>query len=358
MKKILMPILFSVLFLGFNNQNSYSQSGMNALLEFCTGTWCGYCPCGHVKAHNIQLIRPQVLVLAYHGSGSDPYINFNGNNILGLLGLSSYPTGVVGRVSGIQSRNSWAGWVNVTSTDFYPAVSYSVTKNYNTSTRQLNVQVTATALRNIDTSAYINIVVYEDNLVYPQNFYAECGTPIGYHNDYVHDWVVRDMINGATGELLHATGWQQNTTAVKTWNYTVNNAWAANNLTVAIFAYLGNGSSINTMGSPVIQTWKEDLIPTGIGEPSKIPADYSLTQNYPNPFNPTTNIKFTIPKDGEASLKIYDALGNEVATYLEGFVKAGEYNALIDGANWSSGVYFYKLTTSEFTDTKKMTLVK
>jgi hypothetical protein len=356
MKKILLPFLFAVLFLGFNNQNSYSQSGMNALLEFCTGTWCQYCPCGHTIAHNIQVIRPNTLVLAYHGplGYGDPFDGFNGNNIIGLMGFSSYPTGVVGRVSGIQSRSSWAGWVNVTSSDFYPAVSYSVSKTYNTSTRQLNVQVTATALRNIDTSAYINLVVYEGNLVYPQT--GNTGCP-GSSN-YVHDWVVRSMVNGATGELLHATGWQQNTTAVKTWNYTVNNAWVANNLTVAVFAYLGNGSSINTMGSPVIQTWKEDLIPTGIGEPGKIPANYSLTQNYPNPFNPTTNIKFSIPRDGEASLKIYDILGNEVATYLEGFVKAGEYNAVIDGANWSSGVYFYNLTTSEFTDTKKMTLIK
>lgn len=356
MKKLLLPVLFAALFAGFSNQNTYSQSGMNALLEFCTGTWCQYCPCGDQIAHNIQVIRPNTLVLAYHGplGYGDPFENFNGNNIIGLMGFSGYPTGVINRVSGIQSRNTWAGWVNVVSSDFYPAISYSVTKNYNTSTRQLDVQITATALRNIDTNVYVNLVVYEDNIVYPQTGNSGCPGA----SNYVHEWVVRSMVNGATGELLKTASWTQGTTAQKSWNYTVNNAWNANNLTVAVFAYLGNGSSINTSGSSIVQTWKEDLIPTGVSEPGKIPANYSLSQNYPNPFNPVTNIMFAIPRDGEASLKIYDIVGNEVATYLEGFVKAGEYNAVIDGSNWSSGVYFYKLTTSEFTETKKMTLVK
>ncbi len=353
MKKILLPFLFAALFLGFN-QNSYSQSGMNAMLEFCTGTWCPWCPCGDVIAHNIQVIRPNTLVLAYHGpanSGNEPFSFFNGNGIISMLGFSAYPTGIIGRVSGIQSRGSWAGWVNVTSSDFYPAVSYSVTKNYNTSTRQLDVQVTATALRNIDTNVYINFVVYEDNIVYPQSGNGSCPGA----SNYIHEWLVRDMVNGASGELLKTASWTQGTTAQKTWNYNVNNSWVANNVKVAVFAYLG---SVSASAGPIVQTWKEPLIPTGVGEPSKIPASYSLSQNYPNPFNPTTNIKFSIPKDGEASLKIYDMLGNEVATYLEGFVNAGEYNAVIDGASWASGVYFYKLTTSEFTDTKKMTLVK
>ncbi len=354
MKKILTFVFLAALLAVFVPKTSYSQSGMNALLEFCTGTWCQWCPCGDDIARNIQTVRPQVLVLAYHGppnTSSDPFSFFNGNSIISMLGFSAYPTGIVGRSSGIISRGSWAGWVNVYSIDFYPAISYSVNKNYNASTRQLNVQVTATALRNIDTSVYINFVIYEDFIVYPQVGNSSCpGGP-----NYIHEWLVRDMVNGASGELLKTATWTQGTTAQKTWNYTINAGWAANNVKVAIFAYLGNVSSF---GAPIVQTWKEPLIPTGVGNPNYIPASYSLSQNYPNPFNPSTNIKFSLPKDGEASLKIYDIVGNEVATYLEGFVKAGEYNAAIDGTNWASGVYFYRLTTPEFTDTKKMTLLK
>ncbi len=67
MKKILLISFSIALLFGAGSRISYSQGGMNAMLEFCTGTWCQYCPCGDVYAHNIQNIRPQVLILAYHG---------------------------------------------------------------------------------------------------------------------------------------------------------------------------------------------------------------------------------------------------------------------------------------------------
>jgi hypothetical protein len=89
-----------------------------------------------------------------------------------------------------------------------------------------------------------------------------------------------------------------------------------------------------------------------------VPAVYELEQNYPNPFNPTTNIKFAIPKDGSVSLKIYDAVGRLVGTYLDGFIKAGYYNAEVEASNFASGVYFYTLYAKDFVQTKKMILVK
>jgi len=93
---------------------------------------------------------------------------------------------------------------------------------------------------------------------------------------------------------------------------------------------------------------------TGIvHEGIQIPNQYILDQNYPNPFNPTTNVHFSIPKDGDVSLKIYDMVGRLVATYLDGHVKAGNYNAEIDGANLSSGVYFYTLQAKDFVQTKE-----
>jgi hypothetical protein len=357
MKKIFFLSFLMTIMMAFGSGISYSQTGNNAILEYCTGAWCQWCPCGDLIAQGIQNVRPNTLILAYHGppnTGSDPMSFFNGNSIINLLGLNAYPTGIVGRESGIISRNQWGGWVNLTSNE-QPGVSYSITKSYNTSTRQLDVSVTATALRNIDTACYINFVVYEDGIVYPQTGNSSCPGS----STWIHDWVVRNMVNGPTGELLHASGWTQGTTATKSWTTTLSSAWVANDCIAAVFAYLGNGSSINTAGSPVQQTLKQSVTePVGVSSNTYVPSEYSLSQNYPNPFNPTTNIKFSLPKDGQASLKIYDIIGNEVATYLEGFVKAGSYNAEIDGSNWASGVYFYRLTTPEFTDTKKMTVVK
>ncbi len=88
------------------------------------------------------------------------------------------------------------------------------------------------------------------------------------------------------------------------------------------------------------------------------PVGFSLEQNYPNPFNPTTNINFTIPEPGLVSLKVYDLLGREVATLVNGRIPAGQHSYKFDASALSSGVYMYHLQTGEFISTKKMLLIK
>ncbi len=99
-----------------------------------------------------------------------------------------------------------------------------------------------------------------------------------------------------------------------------------------------------------------------------VPTKFELSQNYPNPFNPSTKIRFTIPASslnpfskGEGtfvSLKVYDVLGNEVATLVNEEKPAGVYEVTFDAAQLSSGIYFYRLTAGSFTETKKMTILK
>ena len=89
-----------------------------------------------------------------------------------------------------------------------------------------------------------------------------------------------------------------------------------------------------------------------------IPENYTLSQNYPNPFNPSTTIKFSIPQDGLVLLKVYNILGAEVASLVNGNKPAGTYNVTFDASDLSSGVYLYKLITPDFVQTKKMLLVK
>lgn len=91
---------------------------------------------------------------------------------------------------------------------------------------------------------------------------------------------------------------------------------------------------------------------------NKIPKEFSISQNYPNPFNPTTKLKFALPKSTNVILKIFDNLGKEISTLVNGDLKAGYYEYDFDGSNFSSGIYFYKIITAEFTETKKMVLVK
>jgi hypothetical protein len=99
--------------------------------------------------------------------------------------------------------------------------------------------------------------------------------------------------------------------------------------------------------------------PNGSGNlTSEIPDSYSLKQNYPNPFNPVTRINYSIPHNGAITLKVYDILGREIAELVNEYKKAGNYNVSFDGSKLASGIYIYKLATSDFTDVKKMTLIK
>lgn len=98
---------------------------------------------------------------------------------------------------------------------------------------------------------------------------------------------------------------------------------------------------------------------TGISSvEGEVPASYFLNQNYPNPFNPVTSIKFGIPKDGFVSVKIYDIQGREIRTLVSSDLKAGNYNAGFDASGLSSGIYYYKLVSGSYSETKKMILVK
>lgn len=96
---------------------------------------------------------------------------------------------------------------------------------------------------------------------------------------------------------------------------------------------------------------------------SKVTGEYLLQQNYPNPFNPSTSIEFSIPKNANSelsivNLKIYNALGKEVAVLINENLPAGAYSIQWDAKNFSSGTYYYKLSAGEFTETKKMLLIK
>ena len=88
------------------------------------------------------------------------------------------------------------------------------------------------------------------------------------------------------------------------------------------------------------------------------PNTFSLDQNYPNPFNPTTKIKYSIPSASRTTLKVYDILGMEVATLVNSEKPAGTYEVTFNAALLSSGVYFYKLQSGGFLQTRKMIILK
>jgi len=97
---------------------------------------------------------------------------------------------------------------------------------------------------------------------------------------------------------------------------------------------------------------------TGNAEKKISSIDFKLGQNYPNPFNPSTKIRFTIPRSSRTSLIIYDVLGNEISVLIDKDLSIGEYEYEFNGSSLPSGIYFYRLTSGRYSQTRKMILVK
>jgi len=361
MKKVIYTFLIAAfLIFGLYSEKAISQTDTNnVLLEYCTGTWCGYCPCGHqIIQQAILPTYPNTVVIAYHGTSSDPWYAYS-QTMLSAFGFSGYPTGVVGRTSGIISRSAWFSQVSYQAT-LQPGVKVAmINKTYNAGTRLMTATVNTTAVQNLPAGDYkVLFVITEDNLVYPQNHYASCGYT-GYINDYVHKHVVKAVINAPYGEALTSAAWNSGTTITKEFSFTLPSHILYTNATLNAIVYLNAGS---LSSGAAIQNAKvshmADFVITGVTPVNEVMSGYQLSQNYPNPFNPTTNIRFNVPKDGRASLKIYDIKGNEVAVYLDQDIKAGAYNVDFDGSKLTSGVYFYRLTAGTFSETKRMMLIK
>jgi hypothetical protein len=101
------------------------------------------------------------------------------------------------------------------------------------------------------------------------------------------------------------------------------------------------------------------FVVTGIEKNGQTAYKFALSQNYPNPFNPTTEINYSVEKQSLVNLVVYDALGREVAVLIKNELKpTGSYNLTFNANNLPSGIYFYKLTAGDFTDVRKMTLLK
>jgi hypothetical protein len=111
---------------------------------------------------------------------------------------------------------------------------------------------------------------------------------------------------------------------------------------------VGNGGLILRHGSPY----------AAVSEVAQSPMSFSLAQNYPNPFNPSTRISFDLPAAGFVTLKVYDVLGNEVSSIVNGVLQGGAHEVYFDARGLSSGTYYYRLQMGSTIATKSLTLVK
>lgn len=122
--------------------------------------------------------------------------------------------------------------------------------------------------------------------------------------------------------------------------------------------YITGGANVTGSGLNYL-TIRNSPYPVGLKPVSgEVPVNFELYQNYPNPFNPVTNIKFDIPSASFIKLVVFDVSGRELSVLANEYLKPGEYSYQWNASDYSSGIYFYKLSTDKYTETKKMMLVK
>ncbi|MBE0571451.1 MAG: T9SS type A sorting domain-containing protein [Ignavibacteriaceae bacterium] len=168
----------------------------------------------------------------------------------------------------------------------------------------------------------------------------------------VTDLQVQITVSGTTndvaGELVDATG-----TVVA-----FNNRTSSNPFTLTA---PGPGNYTINAGYAGPLRWDSASVSisvTHIGDNSTNLVSYKLYDNYPNPFNPSTSIKYSLPEANFTTLKIFDALGNEVAVLVDELKSAGTYQVEFNATTLSSGIYYYTIQAGSFNETKKMILMK
>lgn len=194
----------------------------------------------------------------------------------------------------------------------------------------------------------------------------------GSGNDFDIATSIKSDVNGNVyvAGYSYGTGTQEDFATVK-YNSNGDQQWAeifngdADSSDIAASLAIDQSGNIYTSGYSYVTSSGFDFITikysqtVGVNHISgNLPEKFLLEQNYPNPFNPNTNIRYTIEEAGYTSLTVYNSVGIELSTLISENLQAGSYSAEFNAENYPSGVYYYKLTSGDFTQVKKMILLK
>lgn len=303
---------------GLTNPAGYDSLTTNANGTF-TG-WFGFVHTGNTRFTPGNYVIPAI-TLDSGGSGSVRY-RFALNDSLLVLGFSSDTT----------SQTAATGIYGISLAS--PKDIISLYDNINNSGRPL----TMVYLENegIDSSAIASLVVYYRDSVNSRN---------GRWGSF--------LPNQLSGGLRRINVHNIITGAITASNSDDDGIWPGGANTTSPHGSYANAIRMSLQDASLLIKIDEAVIP----------EKFSLRQNYPNPFNPTTNIEFSLPKSGYASLKIYDVLGREINELINEFLEPGSYSVTFNASSLSTGVYYYSLRftvsgANIYSETKKSFLLK
>ncbi|MEJ2104059.1 MAG: YCF48-related protein [Ignavibacteriaceae bacterium] len=197
----------------------------------------------------------------------------------------------------------------------------------------LSVQHYAVIFKTVDGGATWNIQTFGSD---------DSFSGVQFVNDNT-GWVVGGNNNAAI--ILHTTNGGD--------NWIPEAANTTNLLSAVYFVDENKGWAVGFDGTIIHM---DNTVP--VGHEQSIPFGFSLKQNYPNPFNPTTTIQYSIPESGNVKLKVFNSIGEEVATLINDYNEAGIHKVKFDASDLSSGIYYYKIQSNNFSRVKKMILLR
>ncbi len=323
-----------------------AQEQRKVLVEVFTNSHCSLCPNAHNTIDNFLNTSPnadKINYIYYHmvyPYSDDPlYIQ----NSIDSDARHTFYNPIAATPRGFFDgliQGSTSGWTNtlnnLTQTQSPLTISLSGTK----SLTQFDINASITRSGNIsENDLVINFVVVEDVFYDGRNTISN------------HKHVMRKMLPSSNGQAFSIN---LNETKNIQQIININPIWDADSLSVVVF--IQSTSTKTVYQSETINY--NDLSITSVENETVFPKEFMLLQNYPNPFNPETIIKFQITEPGFTTLKVFNVLGNEVASLINDNLSAGSYEVDFKASKLSSGTYFYTLSAGNNRQTKKMILLK
>ncbi|HSP88691.1 MAG TPA: T9SS type A sorting domain-containing protein [Ignavibacteriaceae bacterium] len=324
---------------------SFSQEEKKVLIEVFTNSHCPLCPPAHSIIDNylVSPNRGKINFIFYHmvyPYSDDPLYHHNHTD---SDGRHDYYNPVAATPRGFfdgQIQGNTSAWISILDSLVLIQSPLKIDLTGIKSEESITIKAEITRTGNVtDNDLVIHFVVVED-----LDYTGRNGIP---H----HENVMRKMVDGAMGFPFSIN---LNETKEIEREILFNPAWLKDSLKVLVFIQ----SSVNkTVYQSAIINFS-DLISTGMNTDLNLPDGFKLNQNYPNPFNPETTIGFHISQRGFVNLKVFDSLGKQIAILVNEEKEPGFFEINFRGNDFSSGLYFYKLQSGNYIETKKMILLK
>ena len=287
------------------------------------------------------------------------------------FGSCAFADGHVTLVGGLDAFGNNTSWLQIDQSEDFSNSDPNAVITPDSATIYLKVKFTTTGTPT--DGDQIHVTVATDPLFLTNtNVYTVVSSPVGIIGDF---YFGTNVSNGTPHPAIGYDSWYWEKIVVNgdsvsiwafadgaapadtaTWTYTTDNVAVGAGLPTFIIVGVTDDDS---SAVHVDEVWYNET-PTGmsISDDAPIASSYQLGQNYPNPFNPTTHIRFNIPETGNTKLTVFNIMGEAVANLVDGVVPAGGHTVSWNAANMPTGVYFYRMESGNFSQTRKLLLVK